>query len=60
MGLPIWRWVATSHNCAVPEKLPLATVLPSGLNATEKTVPVCPAMGLPIWRWVATSHNRTV
>ena len=41
-GLPIWRRVATSHNRTVPSKLPLARVLPSGLNTTELTGPGVP------------------
>ena len=45
MGFPIcWR-VATSHNRTVPSALPLARVLPSGLNATEKTESVCACEG---------------
>ena len=52
--------VATSHNRTVPSSLPVARVLPSGLNATDQTAPACAVRGLPIWRWVATSHNRTV
>ena len=38
MGRP----VATSHSRTVPSSLPLARVLPSGLNATESTGPVWP------------------
>ena len=34
---PIRCWVVTFHNCTVPSALPLATVAPSGLNATELT-----------------------
>src|SRR5215831_9735559 len=34
--------VVTSHNRTVPSWLPVARVLPSGLNATEKTAPACP------------------
>jgi hypothetical protein len=43
----------------VPSMLPVASVCPSGLNATEKTISVCPnrvAVGCP----VAGSHSRTV
>ena len=58
--MPIWRRVATSHNRTVPSPLPVARVLPSGLNATESTAPVWPVRGFLLWRWVATSHNRTV
>ena len=59
-GAPIGRWVATSHSRTVPSPLPLASVVPSGLNATEPTGPVWPVSGAPIGRWVATSHSRTV
>src|SRR5262249_39819204 len=58
-GLPIWRWVATSHS-TVPSPSPVARVWPSGLNATEPTPRFWPVGGLPIWWWVATSHHRTV
>jgi hypothetical protein len=44
----------------VPPSPPLARVLPSGLNATEKTAPMWPVNALPIRRWVATSHNCAV
>ena len=36
-GRPIGWPVATSHSRTVPSSLPLARVLPSGLNATEQT-----------------------
>src|SRR5215472_3646149 len=52
--------VVTSHNRTVPSWLPVARVLPSGLNATDQTPPACAMRGLPIWRWVATSHSRAV
>ena len=52
--------MATSHSRTVPSPLPLARVLPSGLNATESTGPVWPVSGPPIGRPVATSHSRTV
>ena len=55
------RWpVATSHNRTVPSSPPLARVLPSGLNATDKTWPVWPVRGSPAGWPVATSHSRTV
>ena len=66
-GCPISRWVATSHSRTVPSPppgtpspLPLARVLPSGLNATELTFPAWPVRGLPICRRVAAFHSRTV
>ena len=59
-GCAIWWPVATSHSRTVPSSLPLARVLPSGLNATEQTASVWPVSGLPIGWPVATSHNRTV
>ena len=59
-GAPIGRWLATSHSRTVLSPLPLARVLPSGLNATEKTLPVWPVSGAPTGRWLATSHSRTV
>jgi hypothetical protein len=34
-GLPIGRWVATSHSRAEPSGLPVARIFPSGLKATE-------------------------
>ena len=51
--------VATSHSLIVWSLLPEASVLPSGLNATDHTPPVCPlrvACSLP----VATSHSLIV
>ena len=56
------RWLATSHSRTVLSSLPLARVLPSGLNATERTAdPIggAPVRGSPIWRRLATSHSRT-
>jgi hypothetical protein len=41
-GFPIGRPVATSHSRIVSSALPLARVLPSGLNATESTQLVWP------------------
>src|SRR5215472_10235171 len=40
--------------------LPMARVLPSGLNATEVIRPVWPVRGAPTGRLVARSHTRTV
>src|SRR5262245_26298035 len=51
--------VATSHSLTVWSWLPEASVLPSGLYATERTQPVCPlrvACSSP----VAASHSLTV
>lgn len=48
-----------SHNCDVPAALPLARILPSRLNATELTSPVCPVKEEPTCWSVATFHNRT-
>src|SRR5262249_33311432 len=53
------RWVATSHNRAVPSASPVASVLPSGLNATEPTAPAWPARAGSC-RGGATNHNRAV
>ena len=39
IGGPIGWPVAASHNRAVPSREPVRIVLPSGLNATEKTPP---------------------
>jgi hypothetical protein len=33
-GVPMARWVVTSHNLTVPSKPKVARVLPSGPNAT--------------------------
>ena len=53
--------VATSHSRTVPSSLPVASVLPSGLNATDHTEPVWPVSGGADAGWpVATSHSRTV
>ena len=49
-----------SHSLTVWSRLPDASVLPSGLNATANTESVRPVSGLPSWRCVATSHNRIV
>jgi len=49
----------TFHSLIVPSSLPDASVLPSGLNATEWTLPVCPlwvTRSLP----VATFHSLIV
>ena len=50
---------ATSHSMIVLSRLPVARVLPSGLNATDATPCACPvsvAVILPL----ATSHSLTV
>src|SRR5215467_1714527 len=39
--------LATFHSRTVPSVLPVARVVPSGLNATEVTGPVCPVRGGP-------------
>ena len=60
--VPGWKTLFSStelvcHNLTVPSKLPLTNRLPSGLNATDHTQPVCPsrvATSSP----VATLHNR--
>ena len=54
---------ATSHSRIVPSRLPLASVCPPGLNATDSTTPVPPVRGWPSGRGragSATSHSRTV
>src|SRR5215467_7418420 len=56
----LWPCVGRCHNRTVASPLPLARVLPSGLNATELTNPSGPVRGPPIgWR-VATFHNTIV
>ena len=52
--------VAASHRRAVPSAPAVASILPSGLNATAYTVPVCPASGAPNGRPVPGSQRRTV
>ena len=44
--------LSTSHNRTVPSSLPLARVVPSGENDTDKTQPVWPvsrATSAPVW-----------
>src|ERR1700722_17735084 len=51
--------VCTSHSLTVSSMLPEASVLPSGLYATDHTKPLCPlrvARSLPVF----TSHNLIV
>jgi hypothetical protein len=54
MGLP-----AKSHSRTVWSQLPLTSVCPSGLNATDKTAAEWPEKGSPMGL-PAKSHSRTV
>ena len=45
IGEPTYGGIATSHSRTVSSPLPLAKVLPSGLNATEAMWPVWPVIG---------------
>ena len=59
MGSPMGWPVAASQSRAVLSSLPVSTVLPSGLNATQLTRCSCcngGAMGRP----VTTSQSRAV
>ena len=54
--------VATSHSLIVLSLLPEASVLPSGLNATDETRPPCPLRVIQGRSWAnsdadATSHR---
>ena len=42
IGKPIWWWVATSHNRAVPSSLAVARIWPSGLNVTSTVTVTSP------------------
>ena len=53
----------TFQSRTVSSALPAASVLPSGLNATDCTYPAAPVSGLPSGAGCAgsaRSHNRTV
>src|SRR5262249_58345412 len=52
----ISRWLVMSDNQTAPSPLPLARVVPSGLNATDSMLAVGPVRG----RRGAMSHSRTV
>ena len=51
---------STFHNRSVRSPLPDTIRLPSGLNATLETGPLCPLSGSPIGFPVAASHTRSV
>ena len=56
-------WTFRFQSRVVPSSLPLASVCPSGLNATESTVTVLPVRGWPSgWGSAGsvTSHSRIV
>src|SRR6476619_3261327 len=52
-------WLVIYHSRIAASPLPLARVVPSGLNATDWTAPVW-SSGSPMGWWVATSHSRSV
>jgi hypothetical protein len=52
--------VVVLHSCIVLSSPPLATTLPSGLNATVNRSWRWPVSGWPICFWVLVFHNRTV
>ena len=52
--------MSASHTRTVLSPLPEAMRLPSGLNATLDTAPVCPVSGWPTGWPVAASQTRTV
>src|SRR5262245_3927407 len=56
----LWGGLATFHSRTVPSVLPVARVVPPGLNATEVTGPVCPVRGGPAGWWVVRSHSCAV
>src|SRR5579862_3531364 len=49
----------TRHICAVPSSDVVSTCLPSGLNATERTLPLCVHAG-PMGKPVVTSQRRAI
>ncbi|GAB2954560.1 hypothetical protein GCM10027203_68380 [Nonomuraea fastidiosa] len=58
-GLPMRVWVATRHSRAVPSRLPVARILPSGGKATE-AMPSGASRGSPMLNVGRTSHSRAV
>jgi hypothetical protein len=53
---PVCGHVPQPHRAI---EAPLASVLPSGLNAIDETALACPVSGAPICRSVDTFHSRT-
>jgi len=56
----VWGPCLITCTCWWAVQLPEAIWVPSGLNATLYTVPVCPRSGSPTGRPLAASHTRTV